>query len=126
VGPASSQPRGFARLGRQACFFANGNELWRTDGTSPGTANVVAIPDSLTTERGMTTSGALLYFYARRGGSIDLWCSDGSTAGTRVVASVPVVFATPDPGPLTAFDGQVFFTRHESGTGTELWTSDGT
>jgi ELWxxDGT repeat protein len=126
VGPASSQPRGFARLGRQACFFANGNELWRTDGTSPGTANVVAIPDSIPTERGMTTSGALLYFYARRGGSIDLWCSDGSAAGTRVVASVPVVFATPDPGPMTAFDGQVFFTRHESGTGTELWTSDGT
>ena len=60
-----------------------------------------------------------------------LWVSDGTTAGTTLVSGSPPVLPQADGSPsLVAYDGRVFFASGtagvETGSGVELWQSDGT
>jgi len=106
-------------------FFVNGpswasHELWKSDGTTDGTARVAPIffydgPFALTDFNGT------LFFAA---GS-ELWRSDGTPEGTLAVADI----GGPDydgATNLTVVSGTLYFSGTEPVAGRELWRSDGT
>ena len=67
-----------------------GTELWRSDGSGPGTFMVSDIyPASSSLPSHLFAFGGLLYFQADDGMSgIELWRSDGTSAGTNLVKDI--------------------------------------
>jgi ELWxxDGT repeat protein len=123
--------RPFREAGGQLFFFLNRGDsfdLWRTDGTGPGTYRVT--PD----DAGVCCSGAEIeavgnqvFFPARdRDLDVSLWMSDGTVAGTRRVRSAASAPGSPGPSELTAYRGKLYFADETPGEGRELWRSDGT
>lgn len=83
-------------------------ELWRSDGTAEGTAQIAGVEvNSLTAH-----NGSLYFVSAQR-----LYRSDGTSGGTRPVEGSPVAF-----GPFVGAGGRVYFV----GAWGQLWASDGT
>jgi len=127
-------------------FFAaqdtfDDNELWKTDGTAPGTMRVKDIlggsAGSFPVE--LTSANGLLFFAARdaepvtRGGPTntdrlerELWLSDGTGSGTVKVTEIRPGAAGSNPVDLVALDGRVYFSANDGSNGEELWVSDGT
>ncbi|HEY7115905.1 MAG TPA: ELWxxDGT repeat protein, partial [Tepidisphaeraceae bacterium] len=119
--------------GGQAFFAlqdaANGNELWRTDGTSggtrlfkdlnPGTASSSPTP--------LTVLGDRFLFTANNGVRRELWATDGTDANTVIIPAFPtnVQGFSSTGASLVTSDGRVFFSAG-SNAGVELWTTDGT
>ena len=105
-----------------ASTLANGNELWRTDGTTEGTFRLTDLspgpPDSYIFE--MTPVGDQLFFRARDSQHRHrLWHSDGTVSGTQIVQDSWDGYSQG----TTAFGDVAFFANID---GTELWNSDGT
>lgn len=105
----------------------NGRELWRTDGSTGGTAMVKNIAPGNADGLANMSMGSLvfndeLYFTAASGTSVaDLWRSDGTESGTYQAFN-----AGPDSLTLLNFtdnDGLFFSTAIETPSGTEatLW-----
>ena len=135
-------PNNLTAVGETLFFVAgaddgSGRELWRSDGSGPGTFRVKDIfpgsqssnPDSL------TAVGGLLFFRASDFvGSALFWRSDGTEAGTLRIENVNAVgphggiqCATSPLSQLYDFGGTLFFAGiANDGTGLELWRSDGT
>jgi ELWxxDGT repeat protein len=123
-----SNPHYLTAVGEQLFFVtdggANGNGLWRTDGTTDGTRFVTSVdalaqggvehyPPGNTAE----AHGKFLFLDSMRG----LWTSDGTAAGTSHVQGVESVRN------LVANDlGDAFFHGSQAGTGGELWRFDAT
>jgi len=104
-----------ASTGDLAFFVAGGAgavQLWRSDGTVPGTFPVI---DLATTPTQLLGIEGRLFF--RRAG---LWTSDGTVEGTFAIPNVPANASTLAPGA-----GVVYFAATDA-AGTELWQSDGT
>jgi ELWxxDGT repeat protein len=101
---------------------ANG-ALWRSDGTTGGTAPLVSggfwIPERKTVA---ATSAQVFFqgFDAPHG--FGLWTTDGTAGGTKAVAAGALQF----PEQITPVGQRVFFTAWSAGAGYELWQSDGT
>jgi ELWxxDGT repeat protein len=95
---------------------SSGYELWKSDGTFPGTLLVTAL--GTTAPSGLTDVGGTAFFAI---GST-LWKSDGTGAGTQPVRD----FAPGVPRNLAAARGRLFFAVDDGVHGEELWTSDGT
>jgi ELWxxDGT repeat protein len=102
-----------------------GNELWKSDGTSAGTAVVKDILPGRrdSSPQSLTGVGNLLFFSAWSGdGGLQLWRTDGTGIGT-----VSLGPTHPDRdygagfGRAIAFRGQLYFVAAD-----ELWKSDGT
>src|SRR5579862_399255 len=102
-------------------------DLWSSDGTAAGTAQLGAaaglhfvLPPSFAAG----TDG--VFFYAISGGQVDqydIWRSDGTEAGTRLYAAL----ATGATSDLAEFNGELYFAGGRAGpTGWEPWVSDGT
>jgi ELWxxDGT repeat protein len=107
----------------------NGNELWKSDGTTEGT---VVVKDIFAGSSGSVHSSLIninntLYFVADDGiHGKELWKSDGTTAGTVLVQDI---FAGPsgsDLGNLMNLNGTLYFKANNGINGSELWKSDGT
>jgi len=108
-----------------ASTAANGDELWRSDGTVAGTVLVKDIvPGSgNSSPRELTAFLGQVYFAMQNNVTSDggLWKTDGTAAGT-----VPVTtgfFSAPSW--LTANGATLYFSG-VTALGTEPWTSDGT
>ena len=113
----TSNPQNLTSVGTAIYFVADdglhGPEIWKTDGTGPGTSFVVenlqtskfALPTELTAFNGQ------LFFEANG----DLWRTDGTAGGTQIVLD------SSSPRCFTVFNGGLYF--GESG---KLWKSDGT
>lgn len=113
----TSNPQNLTPVGAAIYFVADdglhGPEIWKTDGTGPGTSFVVenlqtsnfALPTELTAFNGQ------LFFEANG----DLWRTDGTAGGTQIV------FDSSSPRNLTVFNGALYF-----GDSGKLWKSDGT
>ncbi|MGL4511920.1 MAG: ELWxxDGT repeat protein [Lacipirellulaceae bacterium] len=99
----------------------DGNELWKSDGTSTGTMLV----KRLTGGPGyLTNVGGKLFFYS--GGAI--WRSDGTDAGTIQLAPPAQTSGLNRLGTsqIVNVNGSAFFHYGDLATGAELWKSDGT
>ncbi len=111
-----------------------GTELWKSDGTAPGTSPVAHV-SNLTSYYNdnlwhLAAVGGRLFFSADDGAhGRELWTSDGTTAGTQLVKDIV-------PGPTGSISGSefaeaggaLFFVTYVSSANPEegLWKSDGT
>ena len=121
---------GPSQVGNKA-FFAAARQLWLTDGTPEGT-RVVSGCSGFCFLRDFTDAGGLLFF-ATDG---ELWRSDGTAAGTTFLVSLNnfSTFLYGGGGSVMSravIGNTLFFFNDPSngaptGTGTELWRSDGT
>ncbi len=89
-------------------------QLWRTDGTRPGTFRVSPAELNVVGEAGVVARGRY-HFLACGEGGCGLWASDGTAAGT-----VQVLERAAPPESMIAAGRLVFATF-----GTELWRTDG-
>jgi ELWxxDGT repeat protein len=100
-----------------------GCALWKSDGTSEGTAMVAdphpgrAYPNSCPEE--LTPVGNTLFFTANDGTAVGLWKSDGTLAGTMKVKTVAA-------RGLSAYGDRLLFSGYDADHGREPWSSDGT
>ncbi len=127
-----------------ALFFvandgSSGFELWRSDGTSTGTALVKDIhPGSAGSYPFELTNVNGIAFFGANDGShgIELWKSDGFSGGTVLVKDINPGSANSlinpadisfkiDPS-LTNVNGTLFFNANDGSHGYELWKSGGT
>jgi ELWxxDGT repeat protein len=113
-----------------AIASGDGEELWRTDGTAPGTVLVKSINPSSTgsSARHLTAFNGVVLFAANDGVSgTELWKSDGTAVGTVLVKDVlPGAASGLTPTFLEVSNGVVFFAADDGVHGTELWKTDGT
>jgi trimeric autotransporter adhesin len=117
----------------QADGGGTGAELWKSDGTEAGTAQVKEIftdPEDV---------GSLPYEITPLGGSVlfsaigdwaqgrELWISDGTEAGTALLKDLDITQGSPGGLPwwLTGAGGLVYFTT-EFQAADQLWKSNGT
>ena len=134
-------------------FFAandgtNGQELWKSDGTTAGTVMVKDINSGegyqspygdgplQSFPRNLTVVDGLLLFTAEDAtNGVELWKSDGTTSGTVLVKDIYTGTSTDNygtypndstPRDLVNVDGTLFFSADDGEVGRELWKSDGT
>jgi ELWxxDGT repeat protein len=113
---------------------AHGYELWKTDGTTAGTALVRDIYPGPTGSMGNSSSpflsslldvNGLLFFRADDGiRGIELWKTDGSEAGTAMVQDINPGAANGHSDfdyPMVNVNGTLFFAATDPLSGTELW-----
>jgi CSLREA domain-containing protein len=138
-GSADANPSFLTAVDGILLFMANdgthGTELWRSDGTAPGTVLVkdvnpgpsgaLTFPNCLQA----TNVDGTLFFSADDGThGPELWRSDGTETGTVIVKDI-------NPGPAGAFNlycseainvnGMLFFSADDGAHGVELWRSNG-
>jgi ELWxxDGT repeat protein len=109
----------------------SGFELWRSDGTAPGTVNLTDLHQL--TRDGFDDNGSIagknnrVYFTASDGAhGTELWKSDGTAANTVLVKDIASGGAGSTPAQLTLVNDVLFFTAFDTIYGRELWRSDGT
>jgi len=120
---------GVVGLGGYALFGgetkAAGTELWRSDGTDPGTVLVKDIqpgPNSGGFYWPILAGSRFAYFMANDGTAGDeLWVTDGSMNGTRLVADLNPGVGDSIPHYLTVSAGRILFAADDGQRGTELW-----
>jgi ELWxxDGT repeat protein len=67
----------------------NGNELWKSDGTTANMVKDIAPPGTNLTPTHLTAYNGLLYFNANDGDSgQELWVSDGTETGTVMLKDI--------------------------------------
>jgi ELWxxDGT repeat protein len=129
-GPCSSAPEYLTAVGNTLYFSAyddaNGDELWKSDGTSGGTVLVKDIwvgPSSGSNPTNLTALGSTLYFSADDGTNRrELWKSDGTGAGTSMVENInPNVGTGSTPIFFSASASTLFFRADNGTVGRELW-----
>jgi len=106
-----------------------GDELWRSDGTSPGT---VQIKDIYPGSQGAHPHNFFgvedrVYFAADDGShGEELWISDGTETGTTLVADIVPGLGSSDPRPLATYKNYLIFSADDEIHGEEMWITDGT
>ena len=134
-GTASSDPRGFVRLGDSVLFVAGhptlGRVLWISDGTGPGTRMLQGprfFPAPGIFDELSEPIGGFVYFASRDAGGYELWKSDGTNAGTQRVADINVGAASSYPQRVTRLPQteRLMFFANDGTHGYEPWVSDGT
>lgn len=106
-----------------------GAELWRSDGTTPGTVLVKDLyPGSLPANvTDLTSAGGFLYFGGRSTttGDFELWKSDGTGAGTAVLKDIVPGAGGSFPQNFGTVGSTVLFTAFDSTGDEEVWVTDG-
>jgi ELWxxDGT repeat protein/VCBS repeat-containing protein len=134
TGSGSSSPISVESIGQTVYFAASdgtahGTELWKSDGTSTGTALVkdINLGSGSSNPTNITVSGATIYFTASDGTTgTELWKSDGTVAGTVMVKDISSGATSSNPTNLTMVGSTLYFSATDSSQGTELWKSNGT
>lgn len=113
----------------------SGAELWKTDGTEAGTAIVkdILAGTSGSQPNNFYVLDSILLFTAEDGvNGRELWRSNGTEAGTFLARDVYIGANTGisdkigNPNYFIVYNGLLFFNGEKSGSGKELWKSDGT
>jgi len=129
-GSASSTPDELVDLNGILYFAATDQgdrELWRSDGTAPGTFQVLDINRGDTKNsapKNLTAVGDAIFFSAFDGGDVELWTTNGQIGGTRQVKDINAGAGDSTPLELTAVGDTLFFSAFD-GRFRELWKSNG-
>jgi hypothetical protein len=127
--PTSLNPTYLAALGNEV-LFAGGNpaqgntgqNLWITDGTSPGTTELSVAGNPRVTNLVAIGNKALF-----EGDAKDLWVTDGTSAGTaKLTVNGANTLDGLNPSQITPFNGQALFSGLDSNFHEGLWITDGT
>jgi ELWxxDGT repeat protein len=107
----------------------HGIELWKSNGTAPGTALVKDVnpgsAGSLDRYADLTNVSGALFFAATNGVSgRQLWKSDGTAPGTVLVKDINGSKGS-NVFNLTNVNGSLFFEARDDVHGSELWQSNG-
>lgn len=108
---------------------ANGEELWKSDGTSSGTVLLKDIEPGagFGSPRHLTVVGSTLYFSGTDANGVELWKSDGTTSGTMMVKDLVPGAGHGSPTGLANANGVLFFAALNTATNNNNpWLSDGT
>lgn len=121
---SSSEPRNFTIVGNEL-FFRASISIWKTDGTVPGTIQLMPINTSVTTD--LVAFNDDLYFgaYDDAHGE-ELWKSNGAPSGTMILKDIETGIEPSFASNITAGEDLLYFTAQSGGLGVELWKSDGT
>ncbi len=145
-GPPLEWPDEPVSLGDKLLFLgassAGGLELWRTDGTSPGTLPVLDLnpgpasafsdydgvyPSSPAFPRHLVSLGGFAVMAADDGvHGTELWRTDGTAAGTTLLKDIYPGSYPSTPRDLIRVGDAVYFTAEDELHGLELWVTDGT
>lgn len=103
-------------------------ELWVTDGTNQGTAQLLDINPSGSSNPSMfKASDDLLFFMADDGThGNELWKTDGTQAGTEMLKDISSGAEGTDIRYPAVINGLLVFSALTENEGRELWVSDGT
>jgi ELWxxDGT repeat protein len=107
----------FTNMGDYIFFTANdginGQELWRSDGTTAGTYMVKDInnePNTGSFPSELKNINGILYFVANDGTfGYELWRSDGTDLGTYMVKDISIGIANSIIRSITAFNNKIYF-----------------
>ena len=114
---------------------ANGQELWKSDGTAAGTVLVRDINTGTTAASNsnptnFTFFNNQVFFTATNGTNVngsELWKTDGTTTGTALVKDIRTGTAGANPQNFTIINPTtMLFSANDGTIGTELWKTDGT
>ena len=110
-----------------------GVELWRTDGTAPGTVRLTdfatddPFPDSFLSERHPLAHAGRVYFAADDGThGLELWSVGPGPEDASLVADLCPGPCSSGPDHLLALGDRLVFVAGDPSAGRELWASDGT
>jgi trimeric autotransporter adhesin len=117
------QPENLAQYGTRVYFAYNGG-LWRTNGTTAGTALVRQIDGAVLSN--FTDVNGTLFFNVEDSYGTELWKSTGGYASTVRVKDIYPGAMGSNPGSLINFNGTLYFAADHPTYGRSLWKSDGT
>lgn len=128
----SSMPKAFNFVDDTLYFWTTAG-LWRSDGSAPGTALLVAnIPDHRVVRQNedeFGQAGKHLYFLIDDYPSnmVELWRTDGTPAGTLLVKVTAPMYRQEPVAQMAEVNGLLYFARFaQERHRKELWRSDGT
>lgn len=125
----SSNPRDFTAVGSRVYFTASASDsdrgLWRTDGTSEGTARV-ALGTAGPPSELVTLGAKLLLSAAHETAGEELWVMEADTERAELVRDINLVERGSAIDEITVFAERLMFTADDGTRGRELWLSDGT
>jgi len=122
----------FFNLNGTLFFVANdgvhGYELWKSDGTAPGTTKITdGNYDWNEQPEIMGVIGDSLFFsHIDDDHGIELWKTDGSEAGTRLIKDINAGANGSNPTFMGIFGDLLVFIGYDPVSGGEPWISDGT
>lgn len=135
-----SDPFGLKVVGSMLYFFANdgttGIELWKSDGSEAGTAQVrdlltgtgfgARVDDPGSPPPMIEAIGSTVYFYGNDGTTGgELWKTDGTPGGTVLVEEIVAGAGHAQIREMKALGTEVYFSALQPGGGTEPYISDG-
>ncbi len=133
INPAGvSNARDYTVVSSGLAFFAaqdaNGNGLYKTDGTANGTVLVKEFGTSSSSMPSQLTNvnGTLFFVVDDGTHGKEIWTSNGTDAGTTLLLDVVSGSDSSSPANLTNVNGTLFFTANDGAHGSELWSSNGT
>jgi ELWxxDGT repeat protein len=132
-GPGSSNPNSFANLKGNLVFAANdgtnGNELWKSNGSTVGTTLLRDIRPGAASSvpKYLTNVAGTVFFSANNGTSgAELWRSNATTIGTDQIIDIRAGAVGSAPNNFVNVNGTLFFAATDGVRGRELWTRKGT
>lgn len=117
--------------------FAYEAQIWKSNGTAPGTSLVYTMPQAgisnsciwtsdRDSRRNFSVSGNTMFFngYDAANGN-ELWVTEGTAISTHIVKDINSGTGSSSPFAFCKIGNEVFFTAIES-SGRKLWKTDGT
>lgn len=133
TGLANGGQSQFTVFKNQVFFSANdgisGRELWRTDGTGPGTYRLNDLAGGNAGSYPMAFynfKDTLLFFSATdEGYNSELWSTTGNAGDTHLVKDIRPGYQSSNLYDFVSYQGKVYFSADDGLHGRELWQTDG-